>query len=81
MEKNFTIIFGTRPEYLKLKCLMDEFKNRQITYQVIYVSQHENIDEIMDISFIKLQIEKTTPDRLSNIGSEILDLFKDSLEN
>lgn len=82
MENKFAIIFGTRPEYLKLKCLIDEFKNRQITYQVIYVSQHESIDEIMDISFIKLKIEKTTQDRLSNIGSEILlklpEFIKDS---
>jgi UDP-N-acetylglucosamine 2-epimerase len=72
MKNNFTIIFGTRPEYLKLKCLIDEFKNREISHQVIYVSQHETIDEIMDASFIKLKIEKTTSDRLSNIGSEIL---------
>ena len=72
MTNKFAIIFGTRPEYLKLKCLIDEFKNRQIEHQVIYVSQHENIDEIMDISFKTLKIEKTTQDRLSNIGSEIL---------
>jgi UDP-N-acetylglucosamine 2-epimerase (non-hydrolysing) len=80
--KKITIIFGTRPEYLKLKCLMDEFENRQIVYQVIYINQHENIHEIMNNSFTKLQIQKTTPDRLSNIGSEILltlpELIKDS---
>jgi UDP-N-acetylglucosamine 2-epimerase (non-hydrolysing) len=82
MTNKFAIIFGTRPEYLKLKCLIDEFKNRQIQHQVIYVSQHENIDEIMDVSFIKLKIEKTTQDRLSNIGSELLlklpEFIKDS---
>jgi UDP-N-acetylglucosamine 2-epimerase (non-hydrolysing) len=72
MTNKFAIIFGTRPEYLKLKCLIDEFKNKQIEHQVIYVSQHETIDEIMDNLFIKLIIEKTTHDRLSNIGSEIL---------
>lgn len=72
MGKNFTIIFGTRPEYLKLKEIINELKIRKLNYKVIYVSQHDNIDEIMDISFIKLKIEKTTSDRLTNIGSEIL---------
>lgn len=81
MENQFTIIFGTRPEYLKLKCLIDEFSNRKIIHQIIYVSQHENIDEIIDISFIKLKIEKTAQDRLSNIGSEILLKLPELIKN
>jgi len=73
MNKNsFCIIFGTRPEFLKLKSIINEFKHRNIEHQVIYVTQHENIDEELDISFKILNIEKNTDNRLSNIGSQIL---------
>lgn len=72
MEKKFAIIFGTRPEYLKLKCVIDEFKSRFINNKIIYVSQHENIDEKLDISFEKLNILTVSEERLSNLGSEIL---------
>jgi UDP-N-acetylglucosamine 2-epimerase (non-hydrolysing) len=72
MEKKFAIVFGTRPEYLKLKSIIDEFKYRNLNYTVIYISQHENIDERFDDSFQKIKILNITDERLSNIGSEIL---------
>ena len=72
MNNKYCIIFGTRPEYLKLKGIITELQLRFMNYKVIYVKQHETIDEIMDISFQKLHIEKTTNNRLVNIGSEIL---------
>lgn len=72
MIKQVAIIFGTRPEYLKVKCIIDELKSRNNTlYKVIYITQHENIDEQL-IYHDKLVIEKTLDDRLSNIGDEIL---------
>jgi len=49
MIKKFAIIFGTRPEYLKMKSLIKEFEKRKIlSYKVIYVTQHETIDETFD---------------------------------
>ena len=73
MENIYAIIFGTRPEYLKIKCIIDEFKIRNTySYKVIYISQHENIDETLEDTYEKLYISNVTEDRLSNIGSEIL---------
>ena len=55
MNKEFCIIFGTRPEYLKIKPLITQFKLQNIyKYKVIYVMQHENINE---------DIEKGNTDR------------------
>jgi len=72
MENKYAIIFGTRPEYLKLKEIMNGFKKRKINHKVIYITQHETIDEDFDINFEKLIISNITENRLSNIGSEIL---------
>ena len=72
--KKYAIVFGTRPEYLKLVALINEFKLRQIPHKVIYVTQHENIDETMDSHFIKIFINNiaNSNNRLNNIGCEIL---------
>lgn len=70
--KKYSIIFGTRPEYLKLISLIIEFKSREIPHKVIYVNQHENIDEIMDSQFIKIIINNNNSNRLNNIGCDVL---------
>ena len=72
--KKYAIIFGTRPEFLKLKPIIQEFKQNSLPYKVIYINQHENIDENLedDIYIYKIVIENITNERLSNIGSEIL---------
>lgn len=70
MQSQYSIIFGTRPEYLKLKCIIDEFKTRNLNHQVVQVLQHENL--VINDDFIKLDISNKIDERLSNIGSEIL---------
>ena len=70
--KNYAVIFGTRPEYLKLKTTINQFKIRGLNYKVIYVTQHENIDEIIHDNYKNLIISTVTDNRLSNIGCEIL---------
>jgi UDP-N-acetylglucosamine 2-epimerase (non-hydrolysing) len=70
--KKFAIIFGTRPEYLKLKSLMDTFKNSNLVFKVIFIRQHEKIEEILDDNIEEILIINYTPNRLMNIGSEIL---------
>lgn len=70
---NYCIIFGTRPEFLKLKSLISEFNNNHIPYKVIYIRQHENIEEDLDKSFLSLSIEPADiRERLSQVGSQIL---------
>lgn len=70
---NLTIIFGTRPEYLKLIPIIDECKGRDIRCNVIYVQQHQNIDEQIDISYERLRIDNEPTDRLCSLGKQILD--------
>ena len=81
--KKYAIVFGTRPEYLKLVALINEFKLRQIPHKVIYVTQHENIDEIMDSHFIKIFINNiaNSNNRLNNIGCEILMYIKSHIDD
>uniref|UniRef100_A0A6C0EPV0 UDP-N-acetylglucosamine 2-epimerase domain-containing protein n=1 Tax=viral metagenome TaxID=1070528 RepID=A0A6C0EPV0_9ZZZZ len=70
---SYCIIFGTRPEYLKLKPIIDEFKIRSIYCDVIYIQQHTQIDEELDYVYKTLTIEdSTTNDRLCTIGQQIL---------
>jgi UDP-N-acetylglucosamine 2-epimerase (non-hydrolysing) len=82
MIDKFTIIFGTRPEFLKVKCLINEFQKRKLNFDVIYVCQHKHIDEFIEPSFKKLIIDDIINERLSNIGSEIVcklpELIQDS---
>jgi UDP-N-acetylglucosamine 2-epimerase (non-hydrolysing) len=72
MIKKYAIIFGTRPEYLKLKPLIDKFKINKINFIVIYIGQHETINEEFDFCLEKLNIENVVDERLCNIGSQIL---------
>jgi len=73
MVYKYAIIFGTRPEYLKMKSIIDAFKTRNNSiYTVIYITQHENIDELLDDSYTKLHIQNVSEIRLNNIGLEIL---------
>lgn len=74
MNKIFAIIFGTRPEYLKLKSVIDEFVNKQLIHcKIIYVKQHSTIDENINCEHDILPIEKTNGgDRLCSIGEQIM---------
>jgi len=68
----YAIIFGTRPEYLKMKSIITEFKNSNINYKVIYVQQHTTINEDIDSTYELLSIDNINGDRLSSIGQQIL---------
>jgi len=72
MTEKYTIVFGTRPEYLKLKSLINEFQLRKIKHKVIYVQQHVKIDEEMEEYYECLSIDNTSGDRLCCIGEQIL---------
>ena len=77
----FSIIFGTRPEYLKLKPLIDVFKKEQyFDFQVIYVQQHENITDLKidnTITFKTLPIQSLSNNRMEDIGTQILNGLND----
>jgi len=66
----FAIIFGTRPEYLKMKSIINEFQKQDILkYKIIYIQQHVSIDEIFDFSY------KTIP-----IMNEVIPSYSSSSE-
>jgi UDP-N-acetylglucosamine 2-epimerase (non-hydrolysing) len=73
------IIFGTRPEYLKLKSIINEIKN-VLNYKVIYIQQHKSIDEVID-SCTMLEIHDSNKDRLCSIGEQILNNLPQIIED
>lgn len=68
----FAIIFGTRPEYLKLKSTIDQFRKNGMLCKVVYVRQHSTIDE--NISYDNdIHVDSISEtDRLCSIGEQIL---------
>lgn len=73
------ICYGTRPEYIKIKPIIENFKKNNILYKVLYVQQHKDIPEEL-IYDIKIDVKSLTNHRLNNICTSILefsDLFKD----
>jgi UDP-N-acetylglucosamine 2-epimerase (non-hydrolysing) len=84
MTRKYAIIFGTRPEFLKVKPIIDEFKIRGIfNYKVIYIQQHSTIDEEMEISYEILPIIDYSydKDRLCSIGEQILSKLPKYIED
>lgn len=70
----YTIIFGTRPEYLKMKPLIDFFHNKKVNFQVIYIKQHNNITGLkLPVKYKLIDIKDTTNNRMEDIGSQILE--------
>lgn len=73
------VCFGTRPEFIKITPLIKSFKKNNISYRLLYVSQHTDL--IKEISYdIKLDIKNTSSNRLNNIMQSILckpEIFND----
>ena len=69
---NICIIYGTRPEFLKLKILIETFKRNNVNFSVLKVNQHEHFQEDCGYYNNILDIEDLSKERISNIGSNIL---------
>lgn len=73
------IIFGTRPEYLKLKYLFMTLRSNKIPFHILYITQHPDL--IIDEPHTPLIIvEQPALSRLSNLGSSILQLLDKELD-
>lgn len=72
------LCFGTRPEWLKIKPLLNHSKK----FKIYFTGQHKDlIDmELPNIEIIKSKIKNKTPNRLNDIISSILDDFS-KIEN
>ena len=69
---NIVIIYGTRPEFLKLKVLIDTLKNNNIKLNVVRINQHPSYREDDGYYDNLLEINEISENRLSNIGINIL---------
>jgi UDP-N-acetylglucosamine 2-epimerase (non-hydrolysing) len=67
-----SVIYGTRPEFLKLKCLIDKFRQRSMPINVIKVQQHIHLTDDEGYYDTILNIDTLCDNRISNIGSNIL---------
>lgn len=61
------IVYGTRPEFLKLKVLI-----QTLSCKVIKIAQHTHILDDADYYTDTLQIDELCGDRIANIGANIL---------
>jgi UDP-N-acetylglucosamine 2-epimerase (non-hydrolysing) len=61
------ICFGTRPEYIKVKSLIDHLPNKKLCF----TGQHPDLLQDVQVDY-KLQIEPTTENRLNEIVINIL---------
>lgn len=68
------ILFGTRPEYLKCKPLFVAFKEANLTYKIIQVKQHMDLDieEKTFPNYVSVDLsENTSLNRLNGLASEL----------
>ena len=71
-----TIVFGTRPEYLKVLPLIRVFQEEKFfPFQVLWIKQHAAIDIDSSIDVIPIPIQNKSQYRLEDIGSQILELL------
>jgi UDP-N-acetylglucosamine 2-epimerase (non-hydrolysing) len=75
IELKFLIAFGTRPEWIKLKPVIDMFNEKNISYKTLFSGQHVDLlpKEVIDSVDLKLKINDG-PNRLDSIvGSVMVD--------
>ncbi len=67
-----SIVYGTRPEFLKLKILIDILRISNIDLSIIKINQHNNFDEDIGYYDYIIDIKELCENRISNIGANIL---------
>jgi len=64
------LTYGTRPEWIKIKPLIDVFKRNNIFHKILFTGQHENIG-IGEYNYA-LSIPNSTIERLNNVLASII---------
>lgn len=69
-----SIVFGTRPEWIKIKPVIDKIESK-ISYRLICTGQHTSLidQSILNYKVEYLDIERNSSNRLNNIVTSILD--------
>jgi UDP-N-acetylglucosamine 2-epimerase (non-hydrolysing) len=73
------IIYGTRPEFIKIKPLIEEMKKRNISFKTLFTGQHINLIE-SDADY-NIKIPELGSNRLDTIFSSCMNLSDEIFEN
>jgi len=69
MIKNFNMIllcYGTRPEWIKIKSLIEEFKKNNYPYKILFTGQHKDLLKEQHVDF-QLEIPESNNNRLNEV--------------
>lgn len=69
------LAFGTRPEYIKIKPIINEFNKNNVKYKTLFTGQHKDLLKETNVDYEILIHEFTGGNRLNSIISSILDYF------
>ena len=72
------LTYGTRPEYIKIKPLIKEFKNEQIPFKILFTGQHKDIAN-GEYDF-KLEMTDLSNNRLDSVLANLMTLSDDIFE-
>ena len=66
------LVYGTRPEYIKIKPLIKEFKNFNIPFKILFTGQHKDIAN-GDYDF-KIEMSDLSENRLDSVIANLMTL-------
>lgn len=72
------IVYGTRPEYIKVKPLMVEMDKQGIKYKTLFTGQHKDI--VTENATFNLQMKTHGENRLDNIIQNCMNLPEEWFE-
>jgi UDP-N-acetylglucosamine 2-epimerase len=72
------LTYGTRPEYIKIKPLIKEFKNKNVPFKILFTGQHKDISS-GDYDF-KIDMLDLSENRLDSVIANIMTLQDDIFE-
>lgn len=73
------ICYGTRPEWIKVKPIIEAMKVEGLKFKTLFTGQHKDI--IYDIADYNHDIEDISDNRLNNIFSSVLNIDRKVFEN
>lgn len=73
------VVYGTRPEFIKLKPLINEFEKNNIGYKTLFTGQHEDI--VSGNPTYRFKMEKLSENRLDSVIKNCLSIPENVFEN
>lgn len=66
------VAFGTRPEYIKLKCFIEKLAENKVEHECLYIKQHDkSFIGIDNLKFKEVVIDSEVSNRLNQIVSDV----------